>query len=172
MKTIFLGGGCFWCLEAVYQQLSGISSIESGYMGGNTNNPTYEQVCGGDTGHAEVIKIDYDTSIVSLTKILDIFWQIHNPTTLNQQGNDIGSQYRSAVFVVDNSELEILQTSLNQAQPLWSDPIVTQISMASKFHKAENYHQDYYNQHSWQPYCQMVINPKVRKVKDLIKNAQ
>ena len=172
MKTIFLGGGCFWCLEAVYQQLSGISSIESGYMGGNTDNPTYEQVCGGDTGHAEVIKIDYDPSIVSLTKILDIFWQIHNPTTLNQQGNDIGSQYRSAVFVIDNSELELVQLSLNHAQTLWSDPIVTQISMASKFHKAENYHQDYYNQHSWQPYCQMVINPKVRKVKDLIKNAQ
>ena len=172
MKTIFLGGGCFWCLEAVYQQLSGISSIESGYMGGNADNPTYEQVCGGDTGHAEVIKIDYDPSIVSLTKILDIFWQIHNPTTLNQQGNDIGSQYRSAVFVIDNSELELVQLSLNHAQTLWSDPIVTQISMASKFYKAENYHQDYYNQHSWQPYCQMVINPKVRKVKDLIKNAQ
>ena len=172
MKTIFLGGGCFWCLEAVYQQLSGISSIESGYMGGNTDNPTYEQVCGGDTGHAEVIKIDYDPSIVSLTKILDIFWQIHNPTTLNQQGNDIGSQYRSAVFVIDNSELELVQLSLNHAQTLWSDPIVTQISMASKFYKAENYHQDYYNQHSWQPYCQMIINPKVSKVKDLIKNAQ
>ena len=172
MKTIFLGGGCFWCLEAVYQQLSGISSIESGYMDGNVDNPTYEQVCGSDTGHAEVIKIDYDPSIVSLTKILDIFWQIHNPTTLNQQGNDIGSQYRSAVFVIDNSELELIQSSLNQAQPLWSDPIVTQISMASKFYKAENYHQDYYNQHSWQPYCQMVINPKVSKVKDLIKNAQ
>ena len=171
MKTIFLGGGCFWCLEAVYQQLSGISSIESGYMGGNVDNPTYEQVCGGDTEHAEIIKIDYDPSIVSLTKILDIFWQIHNPTTLNQQGNDIGSQYRSAVFVVDNSELELVQSSLNQAQPLWSDPIVTQISMASKFYKAENYHQDYYNQHSWQPYCQMVINPKVSKVKDLIKNS-
>lgn len=172
MKTIFLGGGCFWCLEAVYQQLSGISSIESGYMDGNVDNPTYEQVCGGDTGHAEVIKIDYDPNIVSLTKILDIFWQIHNPTTLNQQGNDIGSQYRSAVFVVDNSELELVQSSLNQAQTLWSDPIVTQISIASKFYKAENYHQDYYNQHSWQPYCQMVINPKVSKVKDLIKNAQ
>ena len=171
MKTIFLGGGCFWCLEAVYQQLSGISSIESGYMDGNVDNPTYEQVCGGDTGHAEVIKIDYDPNIVSLTKILDIFWQIHNPTTLNQQGNDIGSQYRSAVFVVDNSELELVQSSLNQAQTLWSDPIVTQISIASKFYKAENYHQDYYNQHSWQPYCQMVINPKVSKVKDLIKNS-
>ncbi len=166
MKSIiYLGGGCFWCLEAVFQRIQGVTSVVSGYIGGTIENPTYEQICQGDTGHAEVIKIDFDTDTISLDKILEIFWSVHNPTTLNRQGNDMGTQYRSGIYYIDQLQLPIIQQNIQKEQLNWSDPIVTEVELAKTFYEAEKYHQDYYNQHSWQPYCQLVIRPKLDKVR-------
>jgi peptide-methionine (S)-S-oxide reductase len=169
MKSIILGGGCFWCLEAIYQQVNGILKVNSGYMGGQVESPTYEQVCSGETGHAEVVKVDFDEKVISLEKILEIFWISHDPTTLNRQGNDVGTQYRSGIYWLEQKQKEIIENSIQTvAKKYWNDPIVTEVKEATQFYPAENYHQDYFNQHSWQPYCQLVINPKLKKLKEFL----
>lgn len=175
METIVLGGGCFWCIEAVYQRVKGVISVTNGYAGGQQGNPNYEAVCSGTTGHAEVVKLIYDPTAVDLPTLLKIFWTIHNPTTLNQQGADIGSQYRSIIFYGDLQQKQIIEKSLEEdGQPLWEGKIVTQIKPLEQFWPAETYHQDYFNNHPEQAYCQIVINPKVATVKqkfsDLLSN--
>jgi peptide-methionine (S)-S-oxide reductase len=159
------GGGCFWCLEAIYKILRGVISVESGYTGGKIPNPTYKQVSTGNTGHAEVVQITYNPEIITFRDLLNVFFTIHDPTTLNKQGADIGTQYRSAIFYHDQEQKQIAQTTiseLNQAG-LWSDKIVTEVTPFEKFYIAENYHQDYYANNSSQPYCQAVIAPKISK---------
>ena len=160
-----LAGGCFWCLEAVYDQMKGVESVVSGYMGGQTPNPTYEQVCGGRTGHAEVVQITFDPAVVSFRELLQVFFVIHDPTTLNRQGNDVGTQYRSAVFYHTPEQESAAREVVAELtrDKLFSDPIVTEIAPASAFHSAENYHQDYFERNSYQPYCQYVVAPKVAK---------
>lgn len=160
-----LAGGCFWCLEAVYNELKGVESIESGYMGGDTANPTYEQVCSGRTGHAEVVQIRYDSSVVSFEDILKVFFVIHDPTTLNCQGNDVGTQYRSAIFYHTSEQkaaAEEVIKSLNGAD-IWSSPIITELALAQTFYPAENYHREYFQRNPAQPYCMFVVEPKVSK---------
>ena len=160
-----LAGGCFWCLEAVFDGLKGVASVESGYMGGRAPNPTYEQVCGGDTGHAEVVRITYDPAQVSFKDLLEVFFVIHDPTTLNRQGNDAGTQYRSAIFYHTSQQkadaAEVI-ARLNGAR-LWNGPIVTEVAPASVFYVAEGYHQEYFARNPYQPYCQAVVAPKVAK---------
>lgn len=160
-----LAGGCFWCLEAVYDGLKGVVSVESGYMGGSRANPTYEQVCGGDTGHAEVVRVTFDPATVSFKELLEVFFVIHDPTTLNRQGNDAGTQYRSAVFYhtpQQKADAEEVIARLDAAK-LWSSPIVTELTPASTFYMAEGYHQEYFARNPYQPYCQAVVAPKVAK---------
>lgn len=160
-----LAGGCFWCLEAVYDGMKGVASVESGYMGGSIANPTYEQVCGGDTGHAEVVRITFDPAVVSFKELLEVFFVIHDPTTLNRQGNDVGTQYRSAVFYhtpQQKTDAEEVIARLNGAK-LWNGPIVTELAPATAFHMAEGYHQEYFARNPRQPYCQAVVAPKVAK---------
>lgn len=165
-ESIVLGGGCFWCLEAVYQRVKGVSDVSNGYAGGDDKNPSYESVCSGTTGHAEVIKIEFDSDIVSLKTILKIFWVIHDPTTLNQQGADIGTQYRSVIFYETDEQKEAAKASLNKdAKSVWSKTIVTQILPLDTFYPAEKYHQNYFNNNPEAAYCQIVINPKVSKFK-------
>jgi peptide-methionine (S)-S-oxide reductase len=164
LEVATLAGGCFWCLEAVYDQLKGVRSVESGYMGGRTPDPTYEDVCSGDTGHAEVVRIAFDPREVSFREVLEVFFVIHDPTTLNRQGNDSGTQYRSAVFYhspEQKATAEKVVADLGQAK-LWKDPIVTEIAPASRFYEAEGYHQEYFEHNPGQPYCQFV-QPKVAK---------
>jgi len=168
MKTdsIVLGGGCFWCLEAVYQRVRGVNKVINGYSGGNHENPSYEAVCSGATNHAEVVKIEFDHDVISLETLLEIFWVIHNPTTLNQQGSDIGTQYRSVIFYQSEEQKQIAKQSLKEkGQPLWDDQIVTAVEPLSKFYPAEDYHQNYFNNHPEQAYCQIIINPKITKLK-------
>jgi len=163
---IVLGGGCFWCLEAVYQRVKGISKVVNGYSGGDIQNPSYEAVCSGTTNHAEVVKISFDSNIIKLETILEIFWLIHNPTTLNQQGSDIGTQYRSVIFYQNDTQKEVAEKSLLEVgQKLWKDTIVTEIKPLNVFYPAEEYHQNYFNNHPEAAYCQIVINPKVSKLK-------
>jgi peptide-methionine (S)-S-oxide reductase len=160
-----LAGGCFWCLEAVFDELKGVESVESGYMGGPSANPTYEDVCGGDTGHAEVVQLRFDPAIVSFKEILQVFFVIHDPTTLNRQGNDVGTQYRSAIFYhspQQKAAAEDVIGEITQAQ-LYGKPIVTRLEPASPFYIAEGYHQEYYARNPRQPYCQAVVAPKVAK---------
>ena len=160
-----LAGGCFWCLEAVYDGMKGVESVESGYMGGRTPNPTYEQVCGGDTGHAEVVRITFDPAAVSFKDLLEVFFVIHDPTTLNRQGNDAGTQYRSAIFYHaprQKADAEEVIARLDAAK-LWDGPIVTEVAPASAFYLAEGYHQEYFARNPRQPYCQAVVAPKVAK---------
>jgi peptide-methionine (S)-S-oxide reductase len=165
METIYLGAGCFWCVEAVYNSLKGVVNVTSGYMGGQTDQPTYEQVCSGTTGHAEVIKIDYDPEQISLQELLQVFWATHDPTTLNRQGADRGTQYRSAIFCNNPEQVYIAKQSLAEdGQPLWNDPIVTEISMAGTFFTAEAYHQSFYERNPAQAYCAFVIPPKLQKL--------
>ena len=170
--TITLGGGCFWCTEAVFQQVEGVISVTSGYSGGNIANPTYREVTSGLTGHAEVVQIVYDENLVKLEDILKVFFRTHNPTTLNRQGADVGTQYRSVVFFHDETQhkvaLEIKQ-KLNE-QAIWNDPIVTEIVPFEAFYKAEEYHQNYYNKNPNQGYCQFVIVPKLEKFNQLFKD--
>jgi peptide-methionine (S)-S-oxide reductase len=160
-----LGGGCFWCLEAVFDGLRGVASVESGYMGGHNANPTYEEVCGGGTGHAEVVQVTFDPQAVSFKEILEVFFVIHDPTTLNRQGNDAGTQYRSAIFYHSPGQKAVAEqaiANLNAAK-LWNTPIVTEVTPAVTFYGAEGYHQDYFERNQSQPYCQFVVAPKVRK---------
>lgn len=159
------GAGCFWCVEAVFQQLRGVQTVESGYSGGHTKNPTYEQVCTGMTGHAEVCQITYDPSVISFTELLEVFWKTHDPTTLNRQGGDIGTQYRSAIFF-HSKDQQLLAEEMKEkldAAKIWNDPLVTEIVPFVEFYKAEAYHQEYYSQNASQPYCSLVITPKIEK---------
>ena len=164
-ETITLGAGCFWCTEAVFQQIPGVLSVSSGYSNGKTKNPTYEQVCMGDTGHAEVTKIIFDPKQTSLEKILGVFWHAHDPTTLNRQGGDSGTQYRSGIYYQTDAQRIIAEKSKVAAQKEFSSPIVTEIMKAGEFYIAENYHQDYYRLNKGKnPYCRMVIAPKLKKL--------
>lgn len=163
-EVITLGAGCFWCTEAVYQQIPGVLSVTSGYMGGTMKNPTYEQVCGGDTGHAEVAMLVFDPKVTSLDTILAKFWHVHDPTSLNRQGADAGTQYRSAIFYQTEAQREIAEKSKTEAAKEFTKPIVTEITKASEFYPAENYHQNYYRLNKDRnPYCQRVIAPKLKK---------
>ena len=160
-----LAGGCFWCLEAVFDGMKGVSSVESGYMGGRIANPAYEQVCGGDTGHAEVVRVTFDSAVVSFKELLEVFFVIHDPTTLNRQGNDAGTQYRSAIFYhtpQQKADAEAVIARLDAAR-LWNGPIVTELTPATTFYMAEGYHQEYFARNPYQPYCQAVVAPKVAK---------
>jgi peptide-methionine (S)-S-oxide reductase len=160
-----LAGGCFWCLEAVFDGMIGVASVESGYMGGKIANPTYEQVCGGDTGHAEVVRVTFDPAIVSFKELLEVFFVIHDPTTLNYQGNDAGTQYRSAIFYhtpQQKADAEEVIARLDAAK-LWRGPIVTELAPATTLYMAEGYHQEYFARNPYQPYCQAVVAPKVQK---------
>jgi peptide-methionine (S)-S-oxide reductase len=164
-EVIVLGAGCFWCTEAVFQQIPGVLSVTPGYMGGHVKNPTYERVCNGNTGHAEVGRIVYDPKKTSLDRILDVFWQAHDPTTLNRQGNDAGTQYRSAVFYFTDAQAAAAERSKVEAAKALTQPIVTEITRAGEFHPAENYHHDYYRSNKDRnPYCQAVIAQKLRKL--------
>ena len=160
-----LAGGCFWCLEAVFDGMKGVASVESGYMGGKIANPTYEQVCGGDTGHAEVVRVAFDPAVVSFKELLEVFFVIHDPTTLNRQGNDAGTQYRSAIFYHTPQQKAAAEAVIAQldAAKLWNAPIVTELTPATAFYMAEGYHQEYFARNPYQPYCQAVVAPKVAK---------
>jgi peptide-methionine (S)-S-oxide reductase len=164
-EVITIGGGCFWCTEAVFEQLKGVEKVESGYSGGTVPNPTYEQVCTGDTGHAEVSQITFDPKVVSLKVILEVFFTVHDPTTLDRQGNDVGTQYRSAIFYRNDDQKAVAKQVIKEiaAAKIWDGQIVTQLSPFKAFYKAEDYHQEYFKLHGKQPYCQMVIAPKVAK---------
>ena len=171
-ETAVLGGGCFWCLEAVFDRMQGVKAVESGYMGGHLENPTYRQVCGGNTGHVEVVRVTFDPAEVSFRELLEVFFAIHDPTTLNRQGNDSGTQYRSVIFYESEkqkSEAEKTISDLN-GKHLWPDPIVTAVEPAGKFFVAEDYHQEYFTNNSYQPYCQFVVAPKVRKFQEKFKD--
>jgi peptide-methionine (S)-S-oxide reductase len=164
-ETAVLGGGCFWCLEAVFDELDGVLSVESGYAGGNRPNPTYDEVCSGRTGHAEVVRIAFDPAVLPFRDLLTVFFTIHDPTTKNRQGNDVGTQYRSVVFCQtpeQRATAEALVRELTEAK-LWRDPIVTEIAGPEPFYEAEAYHQEYFALHGGQPYCQVVVAPKVAK---------
>lgn len=160
-----LGGGCFWCLEAVYQELKGIERVVSGYAGGATVNPTYEAVCSGTTGHAEVVQLTYDPHVISFREILEVFFTIHDPTTLNRQGYDVGTQYRSIILYHDDAQRTVAEETIRDVQKFWDRPIVTQLEPLAVFYPGEAYHQDYYKRNPWQPYCQVVIEPKVAKAR-------
>jgi len=163
-----LAGGCFWCLEAVFELLNGVKKVESGYAGGHVDNPTYEQVCMGMTGHAEVLQITYDPEIVSFTELLEVFFAIHDPTTLNRQGHDVGTQYRSSVFYHNSEQEDISRQAIEflSNQELWVDPIITEIVALDVFYPAEPYHQEYYRNNPESPYCQYIISPKVSKFRE------
>ena len=164
--AITLGAGCFWCVEAVYQRIDGITKVTSGYMGGSVPNPTYKQICTGRTGHAEVVKVEFDPAKITLEKVLAVFWKAHDPTTLNRQGADIGTQYRSAIFYHSDADKAVAQKSMKAANASgeFRNPIVTEITKASTFYKAEEYHQNYFNLNANAPYCRAVIWPKLRKL--------
>jgi len=164
-----LGGGCFWCTEAIYQMLPGVKSVVSGYAGGSKENPTYKEVCTGETGHAEVIQVQYDPKVISYGKILDIFWEAHDPTTLNRQGNDSGTQYRSIILYSTPEQKAAAEKSKAEAQKKFSNPIVTEIVPLTKFYKAEGYHQDYYRSNPNAGYCRAIIRPKVEKFEKKLK---
>ncbi|MBK7174526.1 MAG: peptide-methionine (S)-S-oxide reductase MsrA [Bacteroidales bacterium] len=169
--TATFGMGCFWCTEAVFQQLKGVVSVTSGYTGGNVKNPAYREVCTGLTGHAEVSQIVYDTNIISFSELLEVFWTAHDPTTLNRQGADQGTQYRSAVFYHNESQKQLAETykkKLNE-EKAYPNPVVTEISPLTIFYKAEDYHMDYYNTNGSAPYCKFVIEPKVEKIRKVFK---
>jgi peptide-methionine (S)-S-oxide reductase len=165
LQTATLAGGCFWCLEAVFDDVKGVHGVESGYAGGTVPNPSYRAVCNGDTGHAEVVQVRFDPNVVSYRDLLNVFFAIHDPTTLNRQGADVGTQYRSAIFYHNDDQkmiAEELIESLN-AQKIWDNPIVTQLAPLDKFYMAEDYHQEYFARNPYQPYCMAVVAPKVSK---------
>jgi len=165
LQTATLAGGCFWCLEAVYDEIKGVQGVESGYAGGHVDNPTYRAVCNGDTGHAEVIQVHFDPNIVSYRDLLNVFFAIHDPTTLNRQGADTGTQYRSAIFYHDEEQKKIAEELIKDlnAQKIWDRPIVTEVTKLDKFYMAEDYHQEYFANNPYQPYCMAVVSPKVSK---------
>jgi peptide-methionine (S)-S-oxide reductase len=166
IETATFGAGCFWCVEAVFQRLKGVTKVTSGYMGGHTLNPTYKEICTGTTGHAEVLQIEYDPEVITFEELLEVLWTTHDPTTLNRQGNDRGTQYRSAVFYHNEQQKEIAEKSIQEvATPLYADPIVTEVTKISEFYPAESYHQNYYNYNGYAPYCRFVVAPKVSKLR-------
>jgi len=165
-ESAIMAGGCFWCTEAVFQQLNGVEKVESGYIGGSVTDPTYKQVCGGDTGHAEAIRVTYDANAIAYGDLLDIFFATHDPTQLNRQGNDVGTQYRSALFPDGPGQESEAQAAISRAQPDWSTPIVTTIEPLSTWYPAEDYHQEYWNGEGQRnPYCLALIPPKLAKLK-------
>ncbi len=165
LEQATLGGGCFWCLEAVYTELRGVERVISGYAGGSVAHPSYEQVCSGRTGHAEVVQVSFDPNEISYRDVLDVFFTIHDPTTLDRQGADVGSQYRSVIFFHSPEQQETALSAIEHVKELFSDPIVTQVVPLDKFYPAEGYHQDYFARNSNQPYCQFVVAPKVAKAR-------
>jgi methionine-S-sulfoxide reductase len=170
--TITLGGGCFWCVEAVYEKLEGVIKVESGYSGGTVKNPSYREVCTGSTGHAEVVQIIFDNSKTSIDEILKVFFTVHDPTSLNKQGADVGTQYRSVIFYRNDHQLKVAKSIIDDLnnEMVYPKPIVTQLVPFTKFYKAEDYHQDYYNQNKDAPYCRLVIQPKLEKFEKLFKD--
>ncbi|MRX08562.1 peptide-methionine (S)-S-oxide reductase MsrA [Pseudoduganella sp. FT25W] len=170
LETAILGGGCFWCTEAVYLEVKGVESVESGYMGGASADPTYEQVCTGGTGHAEVVKLGFDPAVISYRDLLEIFFTIHDPTTLNRQGNDVGTQYRSVIYHQSPQQEATARQVIGEMAHVWDAPIVTELSPAQPFYKAEDYHQDYFRQHPLQGYCAFVVAPKVDKFRKMYSN--
>ena len=172
LETITVGGGCYWCVEAVYENLIGVKSVVSGFSGGKVANPTYEEVCTGTTGHAEVVQITYDKSVTDLNEIFKVFFTVHDPTTLNRQGADVGTQYRSVIFYKNEEQKKAAQSiiaELNKAK-VYDSPIVTKVEPFTKFYKAEDYHQNYYANNKNQPYCKMVIQPKIEKFEKVFKD--
>jgi peptide-methionine (S)-S-oxide reductase len=166
-ETATLAAGCFWCVEAVFRRLKGVEKVVSGYTGGEVPHPTYRQVCGGETGHAEAVQVAFDPDVITFADILEVFWRSHDPTTLNRQGADAGTQYRSAIFYHDDAQREIAEKSLREAEKagIWPDPIVTEIVPFTVFYEAEDYHRDYYELNRLQPYCRLVIDPKIVKLR-------
>ncbi|WP_137174695.1 peptide-methionine (S)-S-oxide reductase MsrA [Massilia sp. HP4] len=162
-EVAILGGGCFWCLEAVYLEARGITRVESGYMGGQVDNPSYEAVCSGTTGHAEVVRLEFDPAVIAYRDILEIFFTIHDPTTLNRQGNDVGTQYRSVIFTTSPGQAEFAHKVIGEMGLVWDAPIVTEVLPQETWYKAEDYHQNYFAQHPLQGYCAFVVAPKVAK---------
>lgn len=165
-EAIVLGGGCFWCLEAAFQMIEGVESVASGYAGGDQPDPSYERVSSGTTGHAEVVQVTFDPKIITLEDILDVFWAIHNPTTKDRQGNDIGTQYRSIILYADDEQKALAEEKKVEISKLWPDPVLTEIVPLKNFYKAEDYHQNYYRNNPDQGYCQVVINPKLAKLRE------
>ena len=172
LETIVLGGGCYWCVEAVYENLNGVQSVVSGFSGGKANNPSYYDVSSGKTGHAEVVQITYDKTVTNLDEIFKVFFTVHDPTTLNRQGADIGTQYRSVIFYKNEEQKQAAQSIINSLKKakVYDSPIVTTLEPFTKFYKAEEYHQNYYQNNKNQPYCQMVIQPKLEKFEKVFKN--
>ena len=167
-ETATLAGGCFWCLEPVYNELRGVERVISGYAGGHVPNPTYEQVCSGSTGHAEVVQVTFDPEVISYREILEVFFTIHDPTTLNRQGADVGTQYRSAIFYHSPEQEQVAREVIaaTNASGIWRAPLVTRLEPLDRFYPAEGYHQNYYERNPYQPYCQVIIAPKVAKVRE------
>ncbi len=165
IQKITFGNGCFWCTEAIFTTVKGVLKVASGYMGGHTDNPTYKEVCTGTTGHAEVLDVEFDADVISFDELLLIFFRTHNPTTLNRQGNDVGTQYRSAIFYYNDEQKQASEEMIKKLtdEHIYDDPIVTEITPASKFYKAEDYHQNYFEGNASQPYCAFVIQPKLNK---------
>jgi peptide-methionine (S)-S-oxide reductase len=172
MEKATFGSGCFWCTEAFFTRLKGVSNVKSGYSGGHIKNPTYREICNGFTGHAEVIHFDFDPSVITFIELLEVFWNTHDPTTLNRQGNDIGTQYRSAIFYHNDHQRDEAKKYKRELEDagIWEDPIVTQIAPFDTFYDAEEYHQNYYDNNKAQPYCNFVINPKLSKFKEVFKD--
>lgn len=170
LSTAILGGGCFWCTEALFEELRGVHSVESGYAGGHVPNPTYEQVCNKDTGHAEVVQVTFDPKVITFREILDVHFLTHDPTTLNRQGADSGPQYRSVVFYRTDAERKDAEEAKKAAQAHWKDPVVTEIVAFTNYYAAEGYHQGYYAQNPSQPYCSFVIGPKIKKFREQFKD--
>ena len=172
LDTVTLGAGCFWCVEGVYLELKGVEKVVSGYSGGHQENPSYKEVCNGTTGHAEVAQISFDPELVSFREILEVFFLVHDPTTRNRQGNDVGTQYRSAIFYHSQAQKDTAETIIRElnASGAWDNPIVTEVKPFEKFWPAEDYHQNYYQQNSEQPYCQYVVRPKLEKFRKVFKD--
>lgn len=166
LEKVVLGGGCFWCLDAAFRQIKGVERVVAGYAGGTDGEPTYEKVCGGNTGHAEVVEVWYDPKIIAYEDVLDIFWAVHDPTQLNRQGNDVGTQYRSVIFFYDDVQRQLAEDSAMRVGQLWDKPIVTEIKKLEHFYPAEEYHQNYFAKNPEQGYCQVVINPKLQKLRE------
>lgn len=172
MDTITFGAGCFWCVEAIFSDLNGVEKVVSGYAGGSVKNPSYKEVCSGNTGHAEVCQLTYNPEIISFQELLEVFWQVHDPTTLNRQGGDVGTQYRSAIFYHNEEQRKVVEefkATLNQEQ-VYPDPIVTEITAFTNFYPAEDYHQDYFELNGENPYCKAVVRPKVEKFRKVFKD--
>jgi len=171
-EVVTLGGGCFWCIEAIFEELNGVEQVESGYSGGRVDDPTYEQVCTGTTGHAEVVQVTFDPKTISLKEILEVFFTVHDPTTLNRQGADVGTQYRSVIFYRSQEQKDIAEQVIREIQKakLWKAPIVTELVPFMAFYRAEEYHQEYYKKNPGQAYCRIVIEPKIKKFREHYKD--